>query len=375
MKESSLTTKLRVVFNASQKSKSGISLNEKLLIGPRIQDELYDILVRWRMHKIAFIADIEKMYRQIEIVENHRDYQRILWRVSPDEPIREYRITRVIDGTAPAQFLSTRVLKQIGEDSKAKYPEAAKTIDKDFYVDDVSSGSHGVESASKLQLNLIDLLKQRGFMLKKWFSNSQELMDNVPEDHRHNMDDVVELIEKGVKTLGVGSQFCQDQGANHQAQNYVRRMQIIDPIGWLSPTTVVAKIFIQSLRSLKDAGWDERLPDHKVNEWQIYRSQLSEVENIKIPRWIQAGPTTKVQFHGFADASTLAYAAVVYTRITFADGSIKISLISSKTKVAPLKTITTNKLELCGCVLLVNLITSLILNHRKHSYIRTQQQQ
>lgn len=217
-------------------------------------------------------------------------------------------------------------------------------------------------------MNLIELLKRRGFLLKKWFSNSQELMSNVPEEHRHNMDDVVELIEKGVKTLGVfwkpkmdyfgfkvNSVRINEQITKHRIISDI--CKLFDPMGWLSPTTVVAKIFMQSLWSLKDVGWDEKLPDHKVNEWQIYRSQLAEVESIKIPRWIQRGPATKVQFHGFADASTLAYAAVVYARITFADGSIRISIISSKTKVAPLKTITTNKLELCGCVLLANLIT------------------
>lgn len=67
--------------------------------------------------------------------------------------------------------------------------------------------------------------------------------------------------------------------------------------------------------------------------------------------------TTKIKFHGFADASNLAYASVIYLRIKLADGTIKINLISSKTKVAPLKTITTPKLELCGCVLLANLVS------------------
>lgn len=367
MKESSLTTKLRVVFNASQKSKSGISLNEKLLIGPKIQDDLFDILIRWRKHKIVFIADVEKMYRQVKLIENHRDYQRFLWRFSKKDTISEYRITTVIDGTASAQFLATRALRQLAVDSSTQYPEAAETILKDFYVDDVSSGSHGIQSALKLQMDLIELLKQGGFMLKKWFSNSQELMDNVPEENRHNLEELVELIEKGVKTLGVfwnqktdcfnfkvSSVKIKDQTNKRKIMSDV--CKLFDPIGWLSPTTVVAKIFLQSLWSLKDIGWDDKLPDHKIDEWQKYRQQLSMVEKIQIPRWIHTGPAIKVEFHGFADASNLAYAAVIYTRIVLADGSIHVYLICSKTKVAPLKTITTPKLELCGCVLLANRI-------------------
>lgn len=38
MKESSLTTKIRVVFDGSAQSSSGISLHETLLTGPTIQD-------------------------------------------------------------------------------------------------------------------------------------------------------------------------------------------------------------------------------------------------------------------------------------------------------------------------------------------------
>lgn len=110
MKEESLTTKLRVVFNASWKSSTGISLNDKLLIGPKTQEDLFSILIRWRKHLFVMLADIEKMYRQIKLTTEHRDFQRILWRFNDNEPISEYRITTVIDGTASASFLATRTL-------------------------------------------------------------------------------------------------------------------------------------------------------------------------------------------------------------------------------------------------------------------------
>lgn len=63
IKNKGLTTKLRVVLDASAKSHSGLSLNDVLHVGPNIQDDLFDILIRFRKHKIVFIADIEKMYR------------------------------------------------------------------------------------------------------------------------------------------------------------------------------------------------------------------------------------------------------------------------------------------------------------------------
>ncbi|CAG7820314.1 unnamed protein product, partial [Allacma fusca] len=65
VKETSTTTKLRVVFDASAKTSSGNSLNDLLMVGPRTQQDLVQILIRFRMRPVALIGDIEKMYRQI----------------------------------------------------------------------------------------------------------------------------------------------------------------------------------------------------------------------------------------------------------------------------------------------------------------------
>ncbi|XP_037930426.1 uncharacterized protein LOC119665207 [Teleopsis dalmanni] len=64
-KASSSATKLRVVFNASNKCMNGISLNDCLHIGPRLQKDLSNIILQWQHYPIVFTGDIEKMYRQI----------------------------------------------------------------------------------------------------------------------------------------------------------------------------------------------------------------------------------------------------------------------------------------------------------------------
>jgi hypothetical protein len=58
IKTESMTTKTRVVFDASARSSNGTSLNDHLLIGPKLQHDLFSILIRFRKHKIAFTADI-----------------------------------------------------------------------------------------------------------------------------------------------------------------------------------------------------------------------------------------------------------------------------------------------------------------------------
>lgn len=79
LKDNSLTTKLRVVFDASCKTSTGISLNDIMMVGPTVQSDLCSVLVRFRKHNYVLSADIEKMYRQVLVHEDHRSLQRILW--------------------------------------------------------------------------------------------------------------------------------------------------------------------------------------------------------------------------------------------------------------------------------------------------------
>ena len=110
-KETSSTTKTRVVFDGGAKTSNGLSLNDILQVGSTVQQDLYSIVLRFRTHQVCFTADIAKMYRQIVVRPRDRDLQRILWRYSSDEPIQEYRLTTVTYGTSSAPFLSTRCLK------------------------------------------------------------------------------------------------------------------------------------------------------------------------------------------------------------------------------------------------------------------------
>lgn len=91
-----LTTKLRVVFDGSANTKSGISLNDVLLKGPKVQSDICHIIIRFRIHQVAITADLEKMYRQVVVAPEDRDLQRILYRKSPTEQLQEYRLCIII---------------------------------------------------------------------------------------------------------------------------------------------------------------------------------------------------------------------------------------------------------------------------------------
>lgn len=134
--DSSLTTKLRVVFDASCSTSTGTSLNDVLLMGPVLQAELLNIILTFRTWQFVLIADVEKMYRQVLIDEVQRHYQHILWRKDPYEDLRTYQLNTVTYGTAAAFYLAIRVLRQIAQLNQREFPTGASVILSDFYADD-----------------------------------------------------------------------------------------------------------------------------------------------------------------------------------------------------------------------------------------------
>ncbi|XP_062557629.1 uncharacterized protein LOC134222497 [Armigeres subalbatus] len=104
VKEASTTTKVRVVFDASCKTSTGVSLNDVLLVGPIVQEDLRSIILRCRTKQIMLVSDVEKMFRQVVVRSEDRHLQCILWRNSPSENVRTYELNTVTYGTKPAPF-------------------------------------------------------------------------------------------------------------------------------------------------------------------------------------------------------------------------------------------------------------------------------
>lgn len=184
IKEDSSTTKLRVVFDASSRTSNGISLNEALLIGPVLQDSLYDLLVRWRTPRIVLKADIAKMYRQVLIAEQHQPFQKIIWKNSPAEPLQDYQLRTVTFGTAAAPYLAIKTLQQVANDSADQFPIGAAMIKNDFYVDDLLSGANTISEAIEKQRQVTSALKSGGFDIRKWSSNDRRVKDNLDDESR-----------------------------------------------------------------------------------------------------------------------------------------------------------------------------------------------
>ena len=154
-KQSSTTTKLRVVFDGGAVTTSGISLNKSLLVGPTLHPTLGAILMKFRTYPIAVSADISKMYREIELADADKDLHRFLWRATPQEPIQDYRMRRVTFGVSASPYLAVRTLQQTSVDHGQEHPHASYHICNSFYVDDLLAGAESVSKAVELYSSLV----------------------------------------------------------------------------------------------------------------------------------------------------------------------------------------------------------------------------
>ncbi|XP_073831785.1 uncharacterized protein [Musca autumnalis] len=345
-KEDSTTTKLRVVFDGSAKSTSGVSLNDTLYAGPTIQPKLFNTLLRFQFFRVALSGDISKMYRCVRINSPDDYLQCILWRNAADEDIKIYKLDTVTYGTKPAAFLAIRAMQQLS-------------------IDELISGGSSIEEVVNIREQVTALLKRGNFDIRKWCSNEDSVLSGVPSGDRETFlqfHDGTDII----KTLGLvwnpkSDKFIFSFSHFNEPQTISKRgvlssiARFYDPLGLIGPVITKAKIFMQNMWKIK-LNWDESLPQDLHTSWLLYVSTFSNINKFEFPRYVSM-PIADVQIHGFCDASLAAYGACVYVRSEMG-GEIKVTLICSKSRVAPLKVLTVPKLELSAALLLAELWSS-----------------
>ncbi|XP_076549204.1 uncharacterized protein LOC143306713 [Osmia lignaria lignaria] len=369
IREDSITTKIRVVFDGSARTSSGVSLNNALMVGPTIQDDLFTLLTRFRSRRYALTADIEKMYRQIQVHPDDTPYQKILFRKNPDETVNELSLDTVTYGTSCAPFLAIRTLHQLANDEGAQHPVAASVLKQDFYVDDLLTGAGTRQEAAFLRDDLIALLQKGGFPIRKWASNDPSL---VPENSDNSSSTHMSLDPNAtIKTLGIHWNSREDiifykVNTPNLVKTVTKRSilsqvaKLFDPLGLLGPIIVKAKIMIQLLWKA-GVSWDESVPADIHTMWLEFKEQLPLLVKVSFNRLTIAPNFVKIQMHGFSDASEKAYGACIYMRSTDIHGNHHVSLVCSKSRVAPVKSLTLPRLELCAALLLARLYTTVKL--------------
>ncbi|KAL7724287.1 hypothetical protein ACLKA6_012210 [Drosophila palustris] len=257
----------------------------------------------------ALTADICKMYRCVRVAMPDSLYQCILWRDSPEEDIKVFKLDTVTYGTKSASFQSVRAMHQLAIDERDAYPIGSRALQQEFYVDDFISGANSMEEARQKMDQTCAILARGQFKLRKWCWSHEKVLDGVAAENREQF---LKFDHGSDVTKALGLQLCKDQ-----------------------------------------LTWDESLPLARDTAWKELCSSFQNIPHVSFPRVVLIADA-EVEIHGFCDASLEAYGACVY--VVTRGQTVTSRLLCSKSRVAPLKTLSVPKLELCGAKLLASLI-------------------
>jgi hypothetical protein len=363
--------KVRVVFDCAAKYQ-GTSLNDNLLQGPDLTNSITGVLMRFRQAPVALVADIEAMFHQVRVCEHDRDVLRFLWwpRGNLHEEPKEYRMNVHLFGATSSPSCAAFSLRRTANDNIDKFSrEAVSTVERNFYVDDLLKSVLDPSSGIRLAAELKELLSLGGFRLTKWLSNSEQVMNSIPETDRAEPRTKLDLDTESFseRTLGLQWHVNQDQfvfDINLHNKGTTRRSilsvasSLYDPLGLVAPVTLTPKLILQRACRL-NLGWDEKIPDAEAEKWSQWLTSLPTLSKVSIGRCIIPSEidrsTLRAELHMFSDASELAYGSAVYLKAYDANGHSKCSLIIGKSRLAPIKAMSIPRLELAAAVVAVRL--------------------
>ncbi|XP_072400311.1 uncharacterized protein [Diabrotica undecimpunctata] len=370
IKESSTSTRLRVVFDGSCKSSSGTSLNDIMLTGPQVQPDLFDIICRFRIPQFVCTADIQKMYRQIIINPNQTFLQNILWRDDPSKPLECIELTSVTYGLRSSSFLSTRAIKELAFTNIQKYPLACEALLTQTYVDDILCGAETEADLETTYHELNTVLGSACISTHKWVSNSTRFTKKYCNNDQPTSYDI-QIENASNKVLGLSwnpspdtlsisvpeapTNTCVTKGI---ALSTLAKMY--DPLGLITPVILHGRLFIKKL-FLERMDWDDILPPSLEKEWTTFVNSIPHLKSLKIPRCLFLNKkVAHIQIYGFADSSERAYAACIYFRTVYSDNTVSCILVTGKSRLSPIRTTTLPRLELCAMLLLSKLTKRII---------------
>ena len=396
IREDKATTKFRIVYDASART-TGPSLNNCLYAGPSFGQRIADILARFRIYPVGLIADIEKAFLMVSVADEDRDVLRFLWLddVNSELPrIKILRFAQVVFGVSSSPFLLNATIKHHMNGYKEVGEQFVEKFERSIYVDDVTFGACNEDEAFQLYKKAKCCLAKGAFNLRKFRTNCSELQrlidvqecqgaDMPPSDQKKTTADDESYVRNTLgdycvnssaeMVLGVlwdctSDQLSFDIHHIYEAAKGVEPTKRIiigivsrfyDPLGVLSPFTVLFKMLFQKL-CINKIDWDEPLLGELLSEWKKLVNDLKQVQCVIIPRcYFNMGEKRRsCSLIGFCDASLQAYAAVVYLRVK-TDSGCYARFVAAKTRVSPLQDHSIPRLELLGGLLVSRLLASI----------------
>lgn len=372
--------KIRIVHDAAAKTQ-GKSLNNYLLTGPDLLQSLPGVLMRFRQHEIAVSADIAEMFMQVKVRPIDRDALRYLWREDACLPPTEYRMTSLIFGATCSPSTAIYIKDVNARKYEDEFPNAVRAITRNHYVDDYLDSFKTIEDAIETSLRVKEIHSRGHFDLRKWTSNSYELLKRLNETGKstditisdgsdNNIERVLGLVWKSnadVLTFNLDlarvpeETLTTTKPTKREALKIV--MSLYDPLGFASPVTVRAKQILQELWR-RGNEWDQPIDDDLATQWREWMGHLNRLRDVTVPRcYLHYSDAVTLQLHTLVDASESAYSCIIFWRAVTPDGKVTLSIVTAKARVAPLKLTSIPRLELQAAVMGSRMASAVIEEH------------
>ena len=376
------TSKVRVVYDASSKVSEGVSLNQCLVAGDTKFTKLFESLIKFRCHKIGIIADIEKAFLSVGIKDEDRDALRFLWVTNPDDmenpQIRRMRFTRVSYGVICSMAQLDGVIFHHLQKCEERYEDTVNRIRESLYIDDVPAGADNDDDGRVFYKEAKEVFLEAGMNLRKWKTNSDLLQREIDRCEDVDVRPKQILVEERLpmnpdesattKVLGIPWDTTADELSftveaikKYPPGRITKRIllaataSIFDPLGILAPIVVTFKMLFRKVcQNNKD--WDEVLHPDQQEIWDKLLRDAKDYSGVKLRRCYSIVRERSITLVGFGDASKHAYAACVYIVVHGEDETVTSTLVTSKTRVAPLKETTLPRLELMAAYILSKLM-------------------
>ena len=363
--------KIRVVFDVASLH-NGVSLNNQLLQGPDLTNNLLGILLRFRQYPKALVADIEGMFNQVKVPPEDSDALRLLWWEDSDlEKLSEFQMTTHSFGATDSPSCANFCLKKAAEDHKGRFSdEAVSVVDNDFYIDDFMKSVRTVSEASSLADEVTCLLSEAGFRLTKSTSNSREVLSKIPDADRAKPTLDLDLENLPVeRTLGVQWDVEKDTFLFKVREPHkppTKRgilsavSSLYDPMGFVCPVVLEAKKILQRLWKL-NLGWDDLIPEDLQSLWNEWKCKLAVLLQVQVPRCHLIDSTVvDISLHLFSDASEDGYGMCSYLRFVYACGTVRCSFLIGRSRSSPVRPISIPRLELQAVTMSVKMYRVLV---------------
>ena len=339
-REDKQSTRVRIVMNGKSEYK-GTSLNDCVLKGPKVINELVNVLLRFRRYRVAVSGDVREMFLQVHLAAEDAKFHRIVFsfRREGDTCILEARVH--LFGNRGSPTIVIFVIKWAATLFQTTHPLGAETILDSSLVDDCMDSVKTEDDARQLVKELKEIFAYCGMKIHKWVCSHEGVVPG-PREKVLVRDPNLESDFPGGKALGISydpikDEFRFKEKLQPEGEVWNRRktlafyMSLYDPLGFILPVLMVARMLFQETW-YAEPTWENTLSKELQDKWNSWTSQLAGLPVLAFPRWLHLeeldSAVERRGLHVFCDSSKAALGACAYlvtskqSVLVFAKGKI-----------------------------------------------------